>query len=229
MNVGDVMTKSPVTVTEDTPLRAAARTMLDLGVSGLPVVDDGGRLVGIVSEADFLELEAARERRPKRLLDALFGIEGQRLAKAERVAEIMTTDPLTVDDTTPLATAARLMRDKGVKRLPVIDGSGRLVGIVSRADLLEAFAQSDDMIRERIAGFLDRGVLPITPGQVTVDVDNGAVRLRGEVDNRSDVRILEQAIALIDGVTAVQNEITWTVNDFKGEKWSAFSQEGKEG
>ncbi len=226
MKVSEVMTLAPVTVTPDKPLGEAAEAMLDAGVSGLPVVDEQGRLVGIVTEADFLAEEAKRERRSRRLLDVLFGDE--RLSGAERVADIMSPDPMTVGEGAPLPSAARLMVENNVKRLPVVDEGGRLVGIVSRADVLQAFAQSDEAVAGRVQAFLARSILPIDPSAVEVTVANGVVTLQGVVENREDAEAFEHIVGFIDGVLRVDSRLTWQVDEARQRGWPGYAQEGAE-
>jgi CBS domain-containing protein len=147
MRVLDLMTTDVVTVTPDVSLKEAARAMTDIGVSGLPVLDAEGRLVGIITEADFLAREAGRSER-RRLLDTLFS--EPFVAEAESVGEAMTTDPVVIYPEASLTEAARVMVNHRVKRLPVVDADGRLQGVISRADVVAAFTRPDDIIEDEI-------------------------------------------------------------------------------
>jgi CBS domain-containing protein len=143
MKVGDFMSTPVVTVRPDSPIMDAAQLMLKHHVSGLPVVDDNGRVVGIVTEHDLLRrTDRPSSQQPYWLL---LMIEGAAVAKEfvrfddAKVKEIMTSDPLVVMEDTPIEDVCRMMEQRGIKRLPVAQ-DGRLVGIVSRADLVRALA-----------------------------------------------------------------------------------------
>ena len=152
VTVKDVMTWRVISVGEDTCFKDLAQVLLAHAVSALPVVDDDGHVVGVVSEADLLHKEGSREpflgegyqpRTPS----------GRELcadkAKGEVARELMSAPAVTVSTDDSVATAGRLMEGRGVKRLPVVDAHGRLVGIVSRCDLLKVFIRSDrDLERE---------------------------------------------------------------------------------
>ncbi|TIP81168.1 MAG: CBS domain-containing protein, partial [Mesorhizobium sp.] len=153
MRAKDVMTAKIVTVSPDHSVRHAARIMLDHRISGMPVVDDDGRLAGIVSEGDFL-------RRSELGAPALSPGEARSYVKGHswKVADLMTSDVVVADEETPIERTAALMQEHGIKRIPVMKGQ-RLVGIVSRADLLrvvvaakfdDATAAGDDAIRRSI-------------------------------------------------------------------------------
>jgi len=143
MRVADFMTTEVVTVTPDTPVLAAARLMLERKISGLPVVDAAGRAVGIVTEHDLLRggKPEGGETRPhwleRMIAPADLAGNGARL---RNVSEVMTRDPVTVAEDTPLEEAGRLIEERGFKRLPVVR-DGRLVGVIARADLVRALTQ----------------------------------------------------------------------------------------
>jgi CBS domain-containing protein len=143
MRVADFMKAEVVTVTPDTPVLVAARLMLERKISGLPVVDEAGRPVGIVTEHDLLRRVTAGEgeSRPhwleRMIAPADLAGNGARLRK---VAEVMTRDPVMVAEGTPLEEASRLIEERGFKRLPVVR-DGKLVGIIARADLVRALTQ----------------------------------------------------------------------------------------
>lgn len=144
MKVSDVMTRRVVSVTPEATIRHAIRLMLDNHISGLPVIDDQGRLVGIVSEADFLRRsEIGTERKRSRWLDALLGpaepANDYVHSHGVKVGEVMTRKPITVQEDTPLDQVVHLMEGHRVKRLPVVRGE-KVVGIVSRANLMRALA-----------------------------------------------------------------------------------------
>jgi CBS domain-containing protein len=135
MKAGEVMTTGAATIRPDATAAEAARLMVEHRISGVPVVDAGGQLVGIVTEGDFLRPEP--EARP-RLLDILTRTDASaRELMARRVEDIMTRDPITAGVETPLDQAVDMMNLHNVKRLPVV-AEGKVVGIVSRANLILA-------------------------------------------------------------------------------------------
>ncbi|KAA3638090.1 MAG: CBS domain-containing protein, partial [Armatimonadetes bacterium] len=150
MKVADIMTSEVSTVSADAPLKEAAMIMVNAGISGLPVVDDQRRVVGIITEADFVSAEAERSwgRQRRRLLANLFG--EAKTSPASEVADVMSKDPHTIDRGSSVTEAARRMTELGVKRLPVVTPDGTLEGIVSRADVMSAFARSDEELKREI-------------------------------------------------------------------------------
>ena len=149
MTIEDVMTRDLITVTPAMPIHQAARLMVEHGVSGLPVVDDDGRLVGIISEGDLILRQTRREQRPwwRSFFD-----DGEQLAREYQkavgttVGEVMTRTVVSISPVWGIETAAAIMRSKGIRRLPVVH-DGRLVGIVTRADLIKALAAEVDSAR----------------------------------------------------------------------------------
>ena len=213
MQVREVMTTDVMTVGPDIGLKAAARVMIDRGISGLPVVDDAGKLVGIITEADFVKQEADRShRRYRRLLDALFGEREHRLV-GENVGDAMTRHPIVVDPETRVAEAAREMADRGIKRLPVVNDSGELVGIVSRADIMAAFVRPDDVIAAQIREDIIERILMIDPATVQVEVAEGVALLSGTVPTRTDARLLEELTRRLEGVVRVSSEVGFDLDD----------------
>lgn len=227
MKVSEVMSSDLITVRPDTRLKEAARLMIDASVSGLPVVDDDGRLVGIVTEADFVDQEAQHSWGQRRsLLDPLFGRGDRALADADFVGDVMTGKVATIGVDDSLSAAARDMVKRKVKRLPVVDADGRLVGIVSRSDVLKAFVREDYEIEAEVRALLEGRVLPIDPGLVAIIVEDGVVTLSGEVDARADARVLVDYVDHVDGVVRVDNRLSWHVDDRRAEgRWVAYPQE----
>ncbi len=215
MRVIDLMTAEVVTVRPETPLKEAARRMVRARVSGLPVTDDSGTLVGIISEADFLHREVARER-PRRhgLLDALVGGDSS-LAEAELVGEAMTERVVTISPDASLAEAARIMAGHDVKRLPVVDSDGQVLGVLSRADIVAAFTRPDEVIEDEIREDVIRRVLFVDPADMDVAVDDGVVTLGGELPTRTEARLLEELVRRLDGVVNVVNDLRWRLDDTK--------------
>lgn len=223
MKVRDLMTTDPVTTTPSTPLKEAARLMVRHKVSGLPVLD-GGRVVGIVTEGDFLRQEASRDQ-PYRfsLLDALFGDEPAAAPAAETVGQVMTEQVLTVAPEATLSEAARIMSSRRVKRLPVVGPGGELLGVISRADVVNAFTKPDEVIEDEIREDIVRRLLFLDPKVVQVTVDDGVVTLSGVLENRTEAHLLEELTRRIDGVIRVDSRLTFEVDDQRIEKMYPLS------
>lgn len=223
MKVRDLMTTEPVTTTPDTPLKEAARLMVKHKVSGLPVVRDG-KVVGIVTEGDFLRQEANRDQ-PYRfgLLDALFGDEPAPPPSAETVGQVMTEQVLTVPPDASLSEAARIMASRRVKRLPVIAADGRLVGVISRADVVNAFTKPDEVIEDEIREDIVRRLLFLEPDAIEVSVKDGVVSLSGRLENRTEAHLLEELTRRLDGVIRVESSLTYEVDDHRIEKMYPLS------
>lgn len=219
MKVRDIMTTDPVKVTADTRLKEAARLMVRHRVSGLPVVDEGGKLIGILSEGDFIRREAGRDRpHGVSLLDAVFGEGELQPVGAETVAEVMTRSVVTITPEATVGEAARVMGRRNVKRLPVVDLEGELIGIVSRADVVGAFTKPDDVIEDEVREDLIRRLLFLDPELVAVSVSDGVVTLEGELENRTEAHLLEELSRRIAGVVRVESRLRYKVDDRKLER-----------
>ncbi|MGA7269763.1 MAG: CBS domain-containing protein [Acidimicrobiia bacterium] len=210
MRVSELMSTDLATVGADTPLKEAARLMTGRGVSGLPVVDETGQLVGIISESDFVEKASGQTR--SGLIGALFEREA-RLIDADTVGAIMTRSVVSIEPRASHQQAARLMRTKRVKRLPVVNEDGKLVGIVSRSDILGVFARSDATIEHEIRHRLIGQVLAIDGGRVEISVSEGHVELAGVVPTRTDARLLEELSGDVAGVMSVESSLNYLVDD----------------
>ncbi len=215
MKVSDVMTADVKTIGSDAPLKEAATLMVNAGISGLPVVDDVRRVIGIITEADFVTAEANRSwgRQRRRLLANFLG--EPPTTQAKTVADVMTGDPHTIDRGSTVTEAARKMTDLKVKRLPVVMPDGTLEGIISRADIMGAFARDDDQLRDEIINDVLVGVLQLDPQHVAVTVDDGVVSLVGLVGTRSQSRLLEELAVRVEGVISVESAVTWSHDDTK--------------
>ncbi len=220
MQVRDVMTRNIISVnTDDTVLRAA-QLMLQNRISGLPVVDAQGALVGVVTEGDFLRRdEIGTQRRRPKWLEFLVGpgrLAGEYVRTSGRkVAEIMSADPVTVGEDDTLDTVVELMERRRIKRLPVLR-DGQLVGIVSRANLLQALASlarerespagDDAAIRERILAVL--GKESWAP-RINVVVNNGVAELWGTVTDERERYGVVVAAENVAGVIKVRDHLVW--------------------
>jgi len=197
--VADVMTAEPVTVTPATSFKACVDLMRIHEVSAVPVVTTEERLVGIVSESDLLAREAGR----------MSGVRQKGAAgkiKALTAAGLMTSDVVTTKATASLAAAASLMFQHHLKVLPVVDSDHRLIGMVSRAQVLKVFLRSDESIRREIARGLV-GIPSLERGKVEVEVLNGVVHLRGEVETVGASDRMSQLAAGTPGVVGVVSHL----------------------
>lgn len=220
MRAHQIMTRQVTTVSPDTPIVEAARTMLQNHISGLPVVDTNGRLVGIVSEGDFIRrAEIGTQRKHGRWLSFLLGPSTAADFVHEhgrKVGEVMTHDPLTVTEDTPLEAIVQLMEKNNVKRLPVMRDD-RIVGIVSRANLLQAVAglardvpdptADDDHIRDRIVAAIENNTW--APFGLNVIVRNGVVHLNGVITENSSRKAAIVAAETVAGVKEVHDHLCW--------------------
>lgn len=213
MKVSDVMTSDVSTISGDAPLKEAAMIMVNAGISGLPVVDDQRKVVGIITEADFVAAEAERSwgRQRRRLLANLFG-EAKKTA-ASQVSDVMSRDPHTIDRGSSVTEAARRMTELGVKRLPVVTPDGTLEGIISRADVMGAFARSDADLKTEIEVDVFDRVMRLAPGSVEVVVVDGVASLTGRVETRSEARLLSEMVVRVEGVIAVDSNVSFEHDD----------------
>jgi CBS domain-containing protein len=210
-NVAAVMTTDVVTVLPATVYKEVVERLQERRVSAVPVVDADGRVIGIVSEADLLLKEERPGRRPGGPLVDPHGDSAKALAR--NAAALMTSPAVTVLPETTLTEAARLMHRRRVKRLPVVDADGRLVGIVSRGDLIRVFLRSDDAIAREIREDVLLHTLVVDPTAIAVAVDDGVVRLEGQVETRSLAAIAARLVQGVEGVVAVENRLRWGMDD----------------
>jgi len=218
VRVADVMTRDVATISPATPVKEIARQIAKLRVSALPVVDAAGTVVGVVSEADLLYKEGREHSAPR---SRLFESRTRRLARAKEAAltagDLMTTPAITVAPATPLVEAARRMRDRGVKRLVVVDEQDRPVGIISRGDAIRIFLRPDADIRRTVAEDLAAKLLWLETRDLEVEVANGVVTLSGRLDRRSDVDLLARFAGDIEGVVGVVNRLSYAWDDRRPE------------
>lgn len=210
MKVKDLMTRDVATVTRDTPLKEVARLLGQKGISGVPVVDGNGHVLGVVSEADVLLKERGPVQNGGRFswfLEPRDATDTAKLA-ARTAGEAMTAPAITIGPERPASAAARIMIDRGVNRLPVVEDE-HLVGIVTRADLVRAFTRPDDVLLEEIRTEVVERALWIPRDQIDVTVTNGEVELSGEVESKTDAEVLERLASRVPGVVAVSSQLTW--------------------
>ncbi|MFD7973747.1 CBS domain-containing protein [Streptomyces clavifer] len=211
--VFEVMTHSVVTLTPATPFKEIVRLFNDNDVTAAPVVDHERVPLGVVSEADLLRTTAELpdlEGRwvGVRLLSPEPGSRG-----SETAEELMTSPAVTARPEWNLVETARTMHEKGVKRLPVTDETGRLVGIVSRSDLLRPFLRSDAAIREEIERDVFGATLRLVSGMIDTTVRDGVVTLTGRVDERSSIPVIERLCRSVDGVVALHQSIDFAYDN----------------
>jgi CBS domain-containing protein len=210
--VDDVMTRNVVSVRADAPYRKVVDLLIDFRISAVPVVARDGEVIGVVSEADPVhKVEAAGEQ--PRLFSSLRRRGHRAKAAARTAADAMTSPAVTVRPSLSLAAAARRMNDENVKRLPVVDDDGRLVGIVTRGDLLKVHLRTDAQIRADVMARIGPTVLGVTGGKVQVTSTDGVVRLVGRVKFRSSAEKLVQLAHEVPGVVAVGDDLRYDVDD----------------
>jgi CBS domain-containing protein len=205
VRIDEAMTAPAETVRPDMSLKDVADIFAERGIGGLPVVDEDGRLLGVITEADILIKERVEE--PTRLRDRLF----RREARAQRtkyeartVGEAMSSPAITVQNWLSVSSAAEVMVEHGVNRLPVVQG-GTLVGIITRHDLVCAFARSDSEIEREIRTEAFAGLS--SPESLQLTVDGGEVVVRGMVDSRFDAETLPDQIRQVPGVVGVDAQL----------------------
>ncbi len=210
LKVGDVMSREVVTIAAETSFKHIEQLMHEHNISALPVVDASGGVVGVVSEADLLLRTEAEVTEPGGWSQDARGRRTK--AHAQTATGLMSSPAVSATSEMPLAAAARLMRKRGVKRLPVVD-DGKLVGIVSRADVLTSYLRADTDIRSDVLEGIVLGTMWLDPSTFEVEVEDGAVRIQGVVDRRSDVEILINLILGVEGVIDVDPALTYGFDD----------------
>ena len=208
--VSDVMTNNVITVNSSTSYKAIVRTLVENDISAVPVIDGAWHVEGVVSEADLLAKEAmAGQDRPGHL--ELLARHTRRAAdksEGNRAVTLMTSPAITVSPSAGLSVAARLMTRHAVKRLPVVDGDGVLVGIVSRHDLLSAYLRPDEDLRETIVGEVLIGAMAVDPFTLDVQVHDGVVTLTGQMENDEVIAETVHLVRKLDGVVDVTAKLT---------------------
>jgi CBS domain-containing protein len=217
MKVEELMSENVIAVSPEASLKEVAATLAEDRISGLPVVDERRTVLGVISEADILVKEIGAEARHGGIIGWLLGggrVDADKLA-ARTAGEAMTVPAITIGLHRHVSDAARLMTENGIKRLPVVDMHGVLVGILTRADLVRAFARPDPEIVREIRDDVIRRTLWIDEGRVFVRVERGEVTLSGSVDRKSDAEILPVFISRVPGVVSVRSELGWRWDDEK--------------
>ncbi|MET9625614.1 CBS domain-containing protein [Streptomyces sp. NPDC006464] len=193
-SVADLMTPTAVAVQPGTSFKEIARLLDEYGITAVPVVDADDRPVGVVSEADLLRRHTTKD--------------------GPSTAEAMMTSPVVVARPSWTAIeAARLMERHRVKRLPVVDAGGRLIGVLSRSDLLQLFLRRDRAIQEEILEDVVTRILGLSPASIHIDVDEGRVTLSGTLERRSVAPVFVRLCESVDGVVEVVDRLTYEDQD----------------
>jgi CBS domain-containing protein len=212
--VADVMTTRVHVASQVTPFKLLVRLIEENKISAIPIVDQAGVPVGVVSESDLLLKERRHELETDSNLLRLRRRRKERVKAGGLVADdLMTAPPITVQSDTTLTQAARVMQENKVRRLIVVDGRGKIAGLVSRSDLLQVFLRTDEEIREEIVGGLIPALMLNLDRPLDVDVRYNVVTLAGEVDRKSDATILGRLVREMDGVVDVLNQLSFRWDD----------------
>ena len=214
MKVSELMTPDPVAVGPETPLKDVAAILIEHGISGVPVIGERLEVLGVVSEADIIAKEAGPDPRDRRLIAWLLGgryVDQQKIA-ARTAAEAMESPAITVGASETVSAAACLLTEHEIKRLPVVDEGGALIGIVTRTDLVRAFARSDEEIEREIREILLETLWLEEPG-LHLRVERGEVRLSGKMRRRSDAELLARLARHVPGVVGVHSTLRWAWDD----------------
>lgn len=210
VRVYDLMTRDPVAVKPDTPLKEVAHILVEHGFSGVPVVDDDNMVVGVISESDFMIKERGRDYVPSSALSWLLGETRQirherEIVEARIAGQAMSTPPVTIEGRiASIREAAITMAERNINRLPVTE-NGRLVGIITRGDLLRVYAQPDAQLADAV-----REALRSADGIIVESVENGIVRLAGTAASEAMAETTIRIAEAVDGVLAVDAEaVNW--------------------
>ncbi|MFJ9934329.1 CBS domain-containing protein [Streptomyces virginiae] len=204
IKVADLMSDEVVSVAPGTAFKDIAKLLAQYDISGVPVLDDEDRVVGVVSQTDLLARAV-----PGPDTFRLNGTE----AEPPTAGGVMSAPAVTVRAEETAADAARLMTRRGIERLPVVDVEDRLVGIVTRRDLLRMFLRPDSEIRRRITSEVLTDALGVPTGAVEVHVVDGIVTLDGQVERRSQLPVLLRLVEHLEGVVAVASRVTARTDD----------------
>lgn len=211
--VDDVMTTTVVAAAETTPYREVVDLLMNNRVNAVPVLNEQRHVAGVVSDADLLyKIERPGQEGHARMFEGRRHRAERSKAAAHTAGELMTSPAITVPAGTTVTAAARVMDAEGVKLLPVVDGQGQLVGMVSRTDLLKVHLRPDTDIHRDVQEVLQR-VLSLDKDAVEVEVRDGVVRLTGRLDLRSVTRNAVRLAWQVAGVAEVADELAYEFDD----------------
>jgi len=206
--VQDVMTTRVISVTEGAGYKDIVTLLRRHRVSAVPVLDAAGRVTGVVSEADLLMKQTAPGL-PVGAVRLAWRLRERSKASACTAAELMTSPAVTIGADADVAKAARLMRDRNVRRLPVTGADGRLVGIVSSTDVLSVYERPDEQIRDEITTCVIAGRFLLDPLDLDLTVTSGIVTIAGRVESGAVALSLLAAIRNVEGAVAVRDRLTY--------------------
>jgi CBS domain-containing protein len=211
--VQDVMTKDVVVAREETPFKQVVDLMQRRRVSALPVVDLDRRILGVVSENDLLPKQDPVSYRRLRLLGAVAKRRDRRKSDANIARDLMSHPAEVISCDAPLAYAARRLHERGLKRLFVVDADGRLIGVVSRRDVLKVFARTDNEIQRDVEDDVLRRTMWLPDDAIRVQVVDGIVTLEGRLERESLLPLLEELVRGVDGVVGVETRVSFDIED----------------
>jgi CBS domain-containing protein len=212
--VSDVMTRRVHVASPLTPFKLLVRLIEENRVSAIPIVDQQGIPVGVVSESDLVLKERRHELESKR--DIVHPLKHRKIrAKADGLvaSDLMTSPAITIESAAGLSQAARRMQERNLRRLVVVDERGRIAGVVSRSDLLQVFLRTDEELRDEVKDQLIPSILIDAPRAIGVDVRWNVVTLSGVVDRKSDAQILIRLTRELDGVVDVIDQLKYDWDD----------------
>jgi CBS domain-containing protein len=208
VKVAEVMNTEVITVGPSARLKDVARLLVEQRISGVPVLDEDGTVLGVVSEADILVKERGRAGTTLFHRALELDTESEKYG-ARDAADAMTTPAVTIRPTRSVSEAASLMLERGVNRLPVVDPHGRLVGIVTRADLVRAFVRDDAEIEREIRDDVVLKTCWRSPDRFHLEVRNGEVTLDGRVADADAADMLLRFVERVPGVVNVRSQLSW--------------------
>ncbi|MFF3763952.1 CBS domain-containing protein [Streptomyces sp. NPDC001922] len=211
--VADLMTHTVVSARPGTTFKDIAGLLAEHDITAVPVLDPGGRPLGVVSEGDLLRKEAGQPDPAGLLLEPRPSSAERARAEATTAEGLMSAPAVTARPAWSVIEAARVMHDHGVKRLPVVDEADRLVGVISRSDLLRVFLRRDRAIREEIEHEILSATLGEPPSAVGVEVADGRVTLTGTLARSSLVPVLVRLCRSVDGVVDVEHDLGAELDD----------------
>lgn len=216
--VKDVMTSRVIWVRQDATFKELAAALREQRISAFPVLDESGKVIGVVSEADMLTKEALAggyDGMPG-MITGLLRRKEQEKARGVTAADLMTSPAVTVGAEDTVAEAARIMYKRKVKRLPVVDEHGRLAGIISRTDVLAVFDRPDTDIRKEITGDVILDEFLADPDTFTVTVKDGVVTMAGVPENSDLGHEIVNRVRHLQGVVAVRDHLTYPLRERSG-------------
>lgn len=210
MLVEKLMTRQVAAVMPEASLKGAAAVLAREHVSGLPVIDGNRVVVGVLSESDIVYRETGGSDGAQFVRSLMLSRDQpDRRAQATTVKDAMSSPAITIESKQTIDKAARIMMNKGVRRLPVVDADGHLVGIVTQADLVRAFIRSDDELAREIREDVIERKLWLDPASIDVDVHDGEVELSGRVETKADAELIPGFVEQVPGVMRVLSKLSW--------------------